>query len=188
MGFSDAVKWIWGAFGIFWLLAAFVQKRTVRRQSIGPLLLQIGVVLLLLVPLLVFSRGLEMLGRNFLPGVPGVPPLGLLLVLIGLGFAVWARIVLGSNWSGTVAVKENHVLITRGPYAWVRHPIYSGFLLALLGTALVLEKFQWLLATGLALPATWLKLRAEETFMRETFGEQYASYQQRVKALIPHVL
>ncbi len=184
----DAVKWIWGAVGIFWLLAAFVRKRTVRRQSIGSRLLQLGIVLLLLVPFLVFSRSLEMLDKNFLSDVPEIPPLGLLLTLIGCGFAVWARIVLGSNWSGTVTVKENHVLITRGPYAWVRHPIYSGFLLALLGTALVLGKLLWLLAAGLALLTLCLKLRAEETFMLETFGQQYASYQQRVKALIPYVL
>ena len=188
MNFHEAEAWVWGAVGIFWLLAAFVQKRTIRRQSIGTRLLQVGIVLLPLIPFIIFNRSLKILDTTFLPGAWAMHSLGLLLTLFGCALAVWARIVLGSNWSGTVTVKENHVLITHGPYAWVRHPIYSGFLLALVGTVLVLGKFLWLLIVGLALLATWLKSRAEEEFMYQEFGEQYSAYQQRVKALIPGLL
>ena len=87
-----------------------------------------------------------------------------------------------------VTVKEDHALITRGPYAWVRHPIYSGVLLALLGTAMVGGTVIGTLEVAAVALAFWLKLRTEEKFMLETFGEQYTAYRQHVKALIPHVI
>ncbi len=183
-----AVKWIWIVFGSFWLLAAFTQKRSVRRQSIDSRLLQMSVVLLALAPFYIAGRRFGILREHFLPKTADIQYIGLLLMLIGLGFAVWARFTLGRNWSGMVTVKENHVLITHGPYAWVRHPIYTGILLALLGTAIVGGIFASLVAVAVATLALWLKLRTEEKFMTETFGEQYTAYRQRVKALIPHVI
>lgn len=183
-----AEKWIWIAFVVFWLLAAFTQKRTIRRQSAGSRLLQLGIVLLALSPFFIEGERLGILRKNFLPNTPAVQYAGVLLILIGCGFAVWARVTLAGNWSGSVTVKENHVLITRGPYAWVRHPIYAGILFALVGTAVVSGQFVYLLALALSIFALWLKLRTEEKFMLETFGEQYIVYRQHVKALIPYVL
>jgi protein-S-isoprenylcysteine O-methyltransferase Ste14 len=183
-----AVKWIWIVFGVFWLLAAFAQKRSVRRQSMRSRLLQVAIVLLALTPFYLGGSRFGILYRRFLPSTPGIQDFGLLLMAVGLGFAVWARVTLGRNWSGTVTVKENHVLMTRGPYAWVRHPIYTGFLLSLLGTALVGGIFANLLAVAVVALALWLKLRTEENFMVETFGEQYITYRKRVKALVPYVI
>ncbi|MHB1675581.1 MAG: methyltransferase family protein [Acidobacteriaceae bacterium] len=183
-----AVKWIWIVFGSFWLLAAFVQKRNARRQGIGSRLLQMSVVLVALAPFYIAGRRFGILREHFLPNTAGIQYIGLLLMLIGLGFAVWARFTLGRNWSGIVTVKENHTLVTRGPYAWVRHPIYTGILLALLGTAIVGGIFASLVAVAVATLALWLKLRTEEKFMVETFGEQYTAYRQRVKALVPYVI
>ena len=183
-----AVKWIWIVFGSFWLLAAFVQKRSVRRQSTGSRMSQLAIILLALTPFFIADKRFGILHRHFFPDPLAVQYLGILLMLLGCGFAVWARVTLGSNWSGTVTVKENHTLITRGPYAWVRHPIYTGILLALLGTAVVLGTFLSTLEVAVVALALWLKLRTEEQFMLETFGEQYTAYRQRVKALIPHVI
>ncbi len=183
-----AVKWIWIVFGTFWLLAAFAQKRTVRRQGPGSRLLQLSVVALALAPFYISGARVGFLREHFLPNTPPIQYAGLLLMLIGCGFAVWARFILGRNWSGSVTVKENHVLITAGPYAWVRHPIYTGILLALLGTAVVAGTYVSLLAVTLATLSLWLKLRTEEQFMMETFGAQYTAYRQRVKALIPYVI
>jgi protein-S-isoprenylcysteine O-methyltransferase Ste14 len=188
MNVYEATKWIWIAFGIFWLAAAFRQKRTVRRQSPGSGLVQVAIVLLAFSLFWIAGRQLGSLNGNFLPQTPAIQIPGVLLLLVGCGFAVWARFTIGTNWSGSVTVKENHVLITWGPYAWVRHPIYTGILLAVLGTALVSEKFSRLLAAGLCVLALWLKSRTEEQFMLETFGEQYILYRQRVKALIPFVV
>lgn len=182
-----AVKWIWIAFGVFWLLAAFVQKRSVRRQSARSRLLQISIIVLALAPLFIAGRKFELLYRHLFPTPPAVQWAGVLLMLTGCCFAVWARVALGGNWSGTVTVKENHALITRGPYRLVRHPIYAGVLLLLLGTAIVAGTAVTMMEVAAVTLALWLKLQTEERFMLETFGEQYTSYRRRVKALIPYV-
>jgi len=183
-----AVKWIWIVFGSFWVLAAFAQKRNARRQSVSSRLIQVSIIFLVLVPFFVEGRRMGLLYRHLYPNLLFVQYFGVLLLLLGCGFAVWARFVLGRNWSGIVTVKEDHTLITRGPYAWVRHPIYTGILLALLGTAVTLGTTMNLVEVPVIAFALWLKLRTEEKFMFETFGEQYTAYRQQVKALIPHVI
>lgn len=183
-----AVKWIWIVFGSFWALAAFVQKRNARRQTFGSRAIQVSIILLVLMPFFIERRHVGLLYRHLYPNLLVVQNFGVLLLLLGFGFAVWARIVLGRNWSGMVTVKEDHTLITRGPYAWVRHPIYTGILLALLGTAITLGTILNLVEVPVVAFAFWLKLRTEEKFMYETFGEQYTAYRQHVKALIPHVI
>lgn len=183
-----AVKWIWIVFAIFWLLAAFIQKRNVRRQSVGSRLTQLAIIAVALSPFFLIDPRLKIFYRHFSTDSVGIRSIGILLMLLGCSFAVWARVTIGNNWSGLVTVKENHALITRGPYAWVRHPIYSGILLMLVGTAVALGMIVNLLEVPMIALAFWLKLRIEEKFMVETFGEQYAAYRQQVKALIPHVI
>lgn len=183
-----AVKWIWIAFGVFWLLAAFVQKRSVRRQSSSSRLLQVSIIVLAVTPFFIAGREFHLLYRHMFPTPFAVQAVGLLLMLLGWFFAVWARVALGGNWSGTVTVKENHVLVTHGPYRWVRHPIYSGVLLLLLGTAVVVGTAVTIMEVAAVTLALSLKMRTEEKFMQETFGEQYRDYCQRVKALIPYVV
>jgi protein-S-isoprenylcysteine O-methyltransferase Ste14 len=112
---------------------------------------------------------------------------GLFLVLAGIGFAAWGRFQLGGNWSGTITVKKNQTLVTTGPYAIVRHPIYSEILLTVLGTVTVDREVRGLVAVGLLLVMLGLKAHMEEKFMTEEFGLEYREYQQRVKALIPMV-
>lgn len=182
------VKWVWIVFIIFWALAAFVQKRNARRQTVGSRLMQFSIIFLVLVPFFVESGRAGFLYRHLYPNLPVLQYFGVLLLLLGFGFAVWARFVLGRNWSGIVTVKEDHTLITRGPYAWVRHPIYTGILLALLGTAVTLGTVLNFLEVPMVGLALWLKLRTEERFMIETFGEQYTAYRRHVKALIPHLI
>jgi len=103
----------------------------------------------------------------------------------GFGFAVWARLHIGRNWSGTVTLKENHELITTGPYAIVRHPIYTGLLLAVVGSALARGEWRGVVAVLVTWLALWRKFRLEEAWMLELFGEQYAAYRRRVPALVP---
>jgi len=95
---------------------------------------------------------------------------------------------LGRNWSGLVTIKQDHELIQRGPYQLVRHPIYTGMLVGMLGTAFIYgiaRCFVGVLAVGLAF---WLTMQIEERFMLQQFGAQYADYRQHVRALIPFVL
>lgn len=103
----------------------------------------------------------------------------------GLAFAVWARVHIGRNWSGTVTLKQGHELVVSGPYALVRHPIYTGLLLAIVGSALARGEWRGVLAVAIAWAALWRKLRLEERWMVEAFGERYEGYRQRVPALIP---
>jgi len=132
-----------------------------------------------------FHRG--WLAHRFLPHSNLVGATGLLLTFLGVAFAIWARLQLGGNWSGTVTVKHDHTLIRQGPYAVVRHPIYSGFLLGTLGVALIVGEYRCLLGVLVLFVGFLLKSRMEEHFMQEQFGGDYLTYQQQVKALIPFV-
>jgi protein-S-isoprenylcysteine O-methyltransferase Ste14 len=100
-------------------------------------------------------------------------------------FSVWARVHLGGNWSGIVTIKHDHELIASGPYAIVRHPIYTGLLVAFIGSAMARGEWRGVLAVLIAWVALWRKLRLEERWMGERFGQQYEAYCRRVPALLP---
>ena len=114
--------------------------------------------------------------------------LGAAVTIAGLLFAVWARGYLGRNWSRSVTIKQDHELITTGPYAVVRHPIYTGILIGFLGMAIAISQVRGFIAFVLVFLALWLKLRMEEQWMRSQFGETYATYARRTAALVPYVL
>ena len=113
---------------------------------------------------------------------------GAVITVSGLLFSIWARHRLGRNWSRSVTIKKDHELITSGPYALARHPIYTGLLTAFLGTALAITQVRGVLALTLVFVALWMKLRLEEQWMREQFGEQYDVYARRVAAVVPFLL
>ena len=129
-----------------------------------------------------------MLRERFLPLADWAVWAGAVLTLGGLLFTVWARVHLGRNWSGIITVKQGHELITSGPYRVVRHPIYSGLLLAFMGSALARAKWQGVLAVVLVVWALWRKLRIEERWMRKEFGSRYQEYARCVAALVPFFL
>lgn len=187
---ADTAGYLWLALGIYWLLAAITAKRAARTQSPGSRFLQI--VPEIVAFCLLFGRWEwwpAWLRWRLVPESSlAVAWLGLALTVAGIGFALWARLFLGRNWSGRVTIKEEHELIQSGPYALVRHPIYSGFLLAVLGTALVQGHVRSLLAFPFALLGWSFKLRLEESFMAQQFGNAYLEYKRRVKALVPFVV
>jgi len=179
---------MWFSWVVYWWVASRDVKSTVRRESLSSRLLHI-VPLAIAVLLLSARRApIAVLGERFMPLAEWPFWLGLLLTAGGLLFTIWARLHLGKNWSGTVTIKKGHELITTGPYALVRHPIYTGLLLAFLGSALALGEWRGVLAFALAAAALWLKLRIEERWMRQQFGDAYQVYSQRVATLIPFVL
>src|SRR5215471_1122620 len=112
--------------------------------------------------------------------------IGLAFTVAGLCFAIWGRLHLGKYWSGRITLKENHRVIQSGPYSWVRHPIYSGLLLALLGTVITSGNLQACVGFAVIFLSFWRKLTVEEIWLRSHFGAEYEVYQKRVKALIPH--
>ena len=187
---ANILKWIgymWAGFAVVWVLGALTQKRAVRRDSFWSRFVQL--VLVAVVISLFWNHGPHFgpLARSFVPRNSALSFLGLALTIAGLAFAIAARVYIGRNWSGMVTVKKDHKLVRNGPYALVRHPIYTGTLLAVLGTIIVLGQTQALLAVPLAALIFWIKSRREELFMTQEFGEEYRQYKQKVKALIPLV-
>jgi protein-S-isoprenylcysteine O-methyltransferase Ste14 len=179
---------IWVAVGILWLIGASGVKRAERSQSTGSRMGQLGMMTAAFL-LLVDSRlRIGFLGWRFLPASSVTSDAGLAMVILGAAFAVWARMCLGANWSARVTLKEGHELIRTGPYALVRHPIYSGLLLAVLGTAVAIGRIGCLVAFALAVIGWRMKWRTEERFMSEQFGTRYENYRKEVKGLIPWVV
>ena len=178
-----AVLWI--AFVAYWLLAS---RRTKRTVALGqpPLVRAIALLFMALGPALYYLplSALPFLGWRLFPPRPALAAAGLVLMLVGLSFAVWARRTLGGNWSGAVTLKEGHVLVTTGPYGVVRHPIYLGVFAAMLGTALVVGEVRAFLPL-LGIFGVWRKIAAEEALLRAAFPRQYDEYERRVKRLVP---
>ncbi|HTQ56741.1 MAG TPA: isoprenylcysteine carboxylmethyltransferase family protein [Bryobacteraceae bacterium] len=192
MGMSSGVmgyiQGLWIAVGIVWLAAALGAKQATRTQPVATRAAHLA--LMITAFSLLFYRRLEfgVLAWRVVPAEPALAWVGVVLTAAGCAIAIWARVLLGGNWSATVTVKQDHRLVRRGPYAVVRHPIYSGGLLGLLGTALALGELRGFLGLALAFAGWWNKSRIEERFMTEQFGNAYIEYEREVKALIPFVL
>ncbi|HTX35794.1 MAG TPA: isoprenylcysteine carboxylmethyltransferase family protein, partial [Bryobacteraceae bacterium] len=177
----------WAAIGIIWLVSALGTKPTARRIPLAARGLHI--LVLVLAWSLIFARYFRVgfLRTRFVPEGAWAGWLGCAVAWMGFAFTVWARYCLGRNWSGMVEVKENHTLVRRGPYALVRHPIYTGLSLALLGTAVVYGDLCCLIGALLAFFEWKRKSLMEERFMIEQFGREYIDYRHEVKSLIPFV-
>jgi protein-S-isoprenylcysteine O-methyltransferase Ste14 len=113
---------------------------------------------------------------------------GLALDLAGVAFAIWARLILGTNWSGIIVrAKQGHELVQTGPYAIVRHPIYAGILLAVTGMAMTLGTLAGYIGVMAVFAAIMIRVSIEEKLMRGRFGETYEAYQRRTRKLVPFV-
>jgi protein-S-isoprenylcysteine O-methyltransferase Ste14 len=184
----EVIRACWMIFLAVWVVAAISTKRAVYRESRAQ---RLGYVLLLFVGCyLVFSGrrfGSPLNLRLLLPNAI-IPWLAAVLCLAGLAFSIWARLTLGRNWSGTVTLKEGHELILRGPYRFVRHPIYTGLFAMILATAIAFGHLVAFVGVLLAFVSFWIKLGYEEKVMLSQFPDQYTAYQKRVKRIIPFFL
>src|SRR6202046_2077165 len=175
---------MWGGWFAVWNIMARRAKEAA--QAEGPVSRLTHVVPLLIAACLLGTRvPLPLLNDRFAPLAIWSAALGAALTFAGLVFCVWARFVIADNWSGDVQLKRDHELIVKGPYALVRHPIYAGLLLAFVGSALAVGEWRGVLAVAIVAVSFWRKLRREEAFMRQQFGETYARYAESVPALIP---
>jgi protein-S-isoprenylcysteine O-methyltransferase Ste14 len=178
---------MWGTWMAYWVVTSIDVKATERRETSASRWLHAGPLLIAIWLLLASRTGLPWLDERFAPPLLSLYWLGAALTAGGLLFAVWARRHIGRNWSATVTLKQGHELVTSGPYALVRHPIYTGLLLAFAGTALARGEWRGIVASVMVFLALWRKLRLEERWMRERFGASYDDYARRVRALIPFV-
>ena len=182
------VSTVWTLTGIYWLILSFTTKRTSRREPWHNRLLHLTLMSIAFSLLTGFVPLSGVLAQRFVPDAEWVEFTGATLTTLGCLLAVWARSCLGSNWSAIVSVRQNHQLILRGPYALMRHPIYSGFLLAILGSAISLGELRGLLAFYLLFVGWLAKACAEEQAMSQQFGAEYLQYAMRVKRFVPFVL
>jgi protein-S-isoprenylcysteine O-methyltransferase Ste14 len=169
----------------YWTVSGFRTKRVLRAEGIGSRLLHL-IPLALGITLLMFRRaGGPWLAMRLYPQTVWSFWIGTALIVLGLGFAGWARIHLAGNWSGTVTLKQDHSLTRTGPYQLVRHPIYTGLLAAILGSAIATAEWRGVVAFVLITLSFLRKIVVEERFLTAQFGDAYARYRAEVPALVP---
>ncbi len=174
----------WLAFSAFWLVTALQTKRVQQRESwLGRLRTSgseaIGYTVLF------WGPDWPGLGQRVWASTPIWDALSIVAALGGLTVAIWARVVLSGNWSISITLKADHELIERGPYRWVRHPIYTGILLLASANVFVVGRRASVLGLLLLVLAYGRKWRIEERLMTSHFGVRYASYQRRTGAVVP---
>lgn len=175
----------WVIFFVVWLISAFFAKSYVRRGTYG-----IGIRVLVIIAAFVLyqypaTRHFLMNGP-FSTASPAVEWFGVFVCACGIAFAIWARFYLGRNWGTPMSLKKDAELVTSGPYRYVRHPIYSGMILAMLGTTLVI--FWWIVPLICFSVYFVLAAKKEEGIMSREFPNTYPDYMKRSKMLIPFVL
>ena len=178
-------SWLWLIFALYWFIASRTTAKTKVRESLLSSLPRN--LVLALAGLLLYGRWFSLgpLGRRFVAPLPSVWLAGVLLTAAGLALAFWARYHLGRNWSGQITLKEGHTLICTGPYRHLRHPIYSGLLVAIVGTALTVGRYRALLAVVLAFLSFWWKARQEDAWLARAFGEEFERQRRRTGRLLP---
>jgi protein-S-isoprenylcysteine O-methyltransferase Ste14 len=175
-----AVGIAWAVFWVGWLLAAFTAKRSTGRGwgRLGPR----GIAAVAVVILIRANRagGLEV--HSIVVAV-----IGTVLFATGVALAIWARVILGRNWGMPTTQRLEPELITAGPYGVVRHPIYTGILLGVIGTGLVINYIGLAIAVILGVYFVWAAT-VEERNLTATFPSAYPPYRARTKMLIPYLL
>jgi len=181
----------WLVFALVWAMAAVTAKRSARGPGWGG---QVGVRVTAAVFIYLLIRAIRAgWGASVLSTVvsalsnPVLNVAGLVLFVAGIGLAVWARLYLGRNWGMPMSLRQGHELVTSGPYRFVRHPIYSGILLAVVGSILVGE-FWWLAVLPVVIVYFVYSALTEERMMGEQFPGAYPEYMKRTKMLIPFAL
>lgn len=182
---QEFIDFAWIVFVAYWIFSARKLKRAAQAESGWQRLPHI--LTMVVAYSLLFNSHLPVraLNNRFWPKNPFSTSAGIGLTWLGVAIAIWARAHIGEYWSARITLKEGHQLIRSGPYAYVRHPIYLGLLLASFGTALAFGRWRGLVAVVLILSAHWLKARKEERLMTMQFGQAYEEYRREAGFLIP---
>jgi len=185
MPYGYIILTLWLIWAAYWIFSLRGNKRTaVRPNPAGRILY--GFALIALYSL--FKSDPQYFRQTVLARTDATGVTGVLLCAAGVAFSIWARRILGRNWSGSPTIKEGHELIEAGPYRYVRHPIYTGLLLAILGSGIWGGMLRDVVIFVFAFAGLWMKLRVEESLMLRQFPQAYPDYMKRTKALIPYVL
>lgn len=180
-----AIEYAWLVFLAYWFIARFSVSRMARPEPGGTLIFRI--VLMAAAFWLLFRQDprFGILNLRFIPYDERIVLVGVILTWTGVAFAIWARYHLGRFWSSTVALREGHQLIRSGPYARIRHPIYTGMLTGALGTALALGRYRGLVALGVMLVGFVVKSMQEEKLLDAQFGAEFEEHRRHTGFFLP---
>jgi protein-S-isoprenylcysteine O-methyltransferase Ste14 len=173
----------WAVFWVGWLVAARWSKRGSGRPVIAS-----GARIMIAAGIVLGGFGSRLAGRH--TGTVhslALEIVGTVLFVAGLALAIWARVLLGRNWGMPMTLKDEPELVTSGPYRIIRHPIYTGILLAVLGTAIATDVFVFIIFAAMAVYFSF-SARVEDRLMARSFPATYPEYHDRTKMLIPFVL
>jgi protein-S-isoprenylcysteine O-methyltransferase Ste14 len=177
----------WYVFGAYWAVSWLRVKRTKAREKSLDRFLTIGMLVVAFSLLFENWSRIGPLRLRLVPEEPWIGWMGVALTWLGVAIAVWARYCIGVYWSARVTLKEGHQLIRTGPYAFVRHPIYTGMLLGVIGATLIVGEWRGIVAVILLLAAHSLKALREEALLTKEFGEEYISYRKHTGFLFPRL-
>ncbi|GAA5002261.1 isoprenylcysteine carboxylmethyltransferase family protein [Pseudoluteimonas lycopersici] len=185
--FEHGLRACWFVVIAYWIWSARRVKAPKLRESLAKRFLVHWLPLIVAVYLLGPGEwfGHSPLREQFVPHTTLVYSLGLLLCVAGAALAIWSRAILGANWSAQVQIKQGHELIQRGPYALVRHPIYTGLILLFAGNAVMVGDWRGVLAVAIVVVSFWRKYLLEEKLMTQEFGQAYLDYRKRTYPLFP---
>jgi len=185
---SDAVLVCWLVWGAYWIISSRTAKQKAERQSArnraGYFVFTVAGFILLTSN----TSHVYPLKKRVVPQTFAVALVGAIICTLGTIFTLWARHVIANNWSSDVAFKKEHELVERGPYSIVRHPIYTGMLIMVLGTAIVAGALAQFVAIAFVFVGFWIKMKQEEALLTAHFPNEYPAYQERTKRILPFVL
>jgi protein-S-isoprenylcysteine O-methyltransferase Ste14 len=184
--YNKVILACWGIFWLYWLVSAFGSKRNTKPQLKRFAGIRLGIFVLAVILFRLLNVQNYSFENRLITSNQLVVVLGLSLFLVGLLLAVWARLYLGKNWGMPMTQKQDPELVTSGPYRYIRHPIYTGILLAMLGSSLASSLF-WL--TIFAISGIYFIYSAvmEEKLMTKQFPKAYPSYKTKTKMLVPFI-
>ena len=175
----------WIAFVLYWFYSARQLKAVKRREPSAERIVYMALMGSAYVLVLNDQISLGWLARRFVPQAAWIGATGVAITAAGVALAIWARRHLGQNWSATVTLKEGHELIRTGPYGRIRHPIYTGMLVAFAGTALALGEYRGLLGFVIAVSSFFFKAKKEERYLVQEFGEQFQEHLRHTGMFLP---
>jgi len=183
----SAITYLWIGLAVLWLITGLRLKQVQEWQSPLPRTLHMLSMALAFALVFYYTPLLGWLNMRIVPHNLTTAWIGFAVTFAGIALAVWARLILGGNWSGSITLKENHALVRTGPYRWVRHPIYGGLILAMLGTATAIGEIRGFCGAAVMLIAFLIKARSEDNLMHRTFGAEHDAYRRTTGVLLPRL-
>jgi protein-S-isoprenylcysteine O-methyltransferase Ste14 len=181
----QVVGCFWIVLAVYWAVSALSQKSTKKEEHFIERLRHVVPMMVAVLLLSQSDASYGWLDLRFAPENGTLSLLGLVLAGGRVAFAVWARWHLGRNWSAAVSIREQHDLIRTGPYRAVRHPIYTGLLLTIMGTVLIVGELRALLALAIVLASFYLKARKEDAWLAREFSETLEGHAKQTSMFLP---